>query len=103
MSNNEAVYTITVMDLRNTECPGYWRTLAAFSHLEDAIQVVRNNELDISEMGSNQYAVVEKTHLNEVYPQAKERYWFEWDPVEEEYVEAKIPRNYVRVYSFGIG
>jgi len=103
MPNRETIYTVTVMDLRNTDCPGYWRTPAVFSHLEDAIQAVRNNDLDISEMGSNQYAVVEKTCLNEIYPQAEERYWFEWNSVDEEYVEAQIPQKYERVYSFGIG
>ena len=97
------VYTITVLDVRNTDCPAFWRPLAAFLHLEDAIFAVRNNELDISEAGTNQYAIVEKTRLDEVYPIAKERHWFEWDPVEEEYIEADIPEKYVRVYSFGIG
>ena len=97
------VFTVTVLDVRNTECPAYWRPLAAFSHLSDAIFAVRNDELGMDEGGTNQYAVVEKTHLDEVYPIAKERYWFEWDPIEEEYIEADIPEKYVRVYSFGIG
>jgi len=103
------IYTVTVLDVRNTECPGYWRTPAIFTNLKDAIRVVRDNNLDISDGGTNQYAVVEKTYLNQIYPLAweseadRERYWFEWNPVEEEYVEAEIPQKYVRVYSFGIG
>jgi len=97
------VYSVAVLDVRDTDCPGYWRTPAVFSRLDLAIQAVRDNEMDISEGGSNQYAIVEKTYLNQVYPQAEERYWFEWNSTEEEYVESQIPPKYALVYSFGIG
>ena len=102
-NNPIEVYTVTVLDVRNSDCPGYWRTPCIFTELEDAIQVVRGNDLDISENGTNQYAVVEKTFLNQVYPCAKERHWFEWSHEEEEYIAMDVPQKYTKVYAFGIG
>ena len=102
------IYTVTTIDIRDPEAMPYWHTVAVFTNLQDAIQCVKENAVDISENGTNQYAIVEKTYINCVYPAPesnddKEIYWFEWNPEEEEYVKGEIPFNYQNVYAFGIG
>ena len=103
MLPNDVIYTVTVLDDRNSDRPPYQRTPAIFTDFVDAVSAVRDNELDISEAGTNRYAIIEKTRLNRVLPQAEEQTWFEWNGVDEEYILIEAPAQFARVISFGIG
>ena len=98
-----SVYTITMMDDRDITRPPVWRAVAVVTDKDLALRMVRNNELDISEGGTNRYAVIEKTYLNELYPLSEERIWFEWNPADGEYLETECPHQFQRVVCFGIG
>lgn len=103
MSANNVIFTITVLDNSLDDRPPYQRTPGIFTDFVDAVNVVKNNESDIAESGTNKYAIIEKTRLNTVLPQAEEQTWFEWDSMEEEYVATEAPAQFARVVSFGIG
>lgn len=106
MSNSleyTVIYTITVLDDRNPEVPAYQRTPGIFTDFVKAVEAVKTNDCGISENGTNKYAVIEKTRLNQILPMADEQTWFEWDTDREEYVFADTPSQYIRVFNFGIG
>ena len=59
-----------------------------------------NNDQNISEFGSNRYAVIEKTVLDIVVPRPEYRVWLEWQG--DEYVGIGEPEKFSKVVSFGI-
>lgn len=99
---NGEVYTITVLDDSIGDRPPYQRTPGIFTNFADALAAVKDNDADMSESGTNRYAVIEKTYLNHILPDIDERTWFEWDAKEEEYTETQAPPQFA-LASFGIG
>lgn len=100
---DSVVYTITVLDISLDDRPPYQRTPGIFTEFIEAYVAVKENESDISESGTNRYAVIEKTYLNQILPLVERRMWFEWDATEEEYIQVDAPPQFARVVSFGIG
>lgn len=102
MANGE-VYTITVLDDTLNDRPPYQRTPGIFTEYVEAYVAVKENEADISESGTNRYAIIEKTYLNQIQPDVEKQTWFEWDAKEEEYEEIDAPPQFVHAASFAIG
>jgi hypothetical protein len=102
------VYTITVIDVATNPVIGIRRTPAIFQKLSDAIYAVKNNEMDMSDDGHYQFAVIEETHMNTVYPNIfdSRRMWFKYNSITQEYEECqvdKVPHQISRLSGFGIG
>lgn len=101
------VFTITVLDIIGDPVLGNRRTPAIFTTLKDAIQSVRNNECDIADDGYYQYAVIEETSLNIVYPvSAIKKWWFKYNSITNEFEpleSTSLPNQLSRLCGFGIG
>jgi len=88
---------------------GIRRTPAIFSSLEHAIHSVRNNEHDMCENNSYQYAVIETTALDLIRPDLyidTNKKWFKFNTVLQEFepcLTQHIPLSLQRLSGFGIG
>lgn len=102
------VYTVTMLDVVGDPVLGNRRTPAVYTSLKDAISAVKNNEGDMADDGFYQYAVIEETLLNVIYPfiDNGERLWFRYNAVTDEFEECSrthVPINLLRLHGFGIG
>lgn len=108
MSKPIIVYTVTVIDVNSdTENPlGFQKTPAIFTSLERAIYTVSNNDCDLADGGTYQYAVIESNNLNEVRPLLNcngEQHWFKFNSVLDEFEKCIAPKQFTRISGFGIG
>ena len=99
---NNTIYVVIVLDDSITDRPPYQRTPGIFTSFDDAALTIQNNVSDISEGGTNKYAIIEETTLNEILPRVCQRVWFKWNNTDEEYKKTKAPVQFTRVESFGI-
>lgn len=102
------VFTITLLDIIGDPILGNRRTPAIFNSLKDAILALRNNEGDMAEDGFYQYAVIEETLLNVVYPSIDngEKMWFKYNSITDEFEPCSntvLPHNITKLCGFGIG
>ena len=102
------VFTITVINIVSDPVLGVRQTPAIFTSLPDAIRTVRNNDNGMSDEGFYQYAVVEETLLNKVYPRLYDgvRLWFKYNAVLDEFEPCdsmSIPKQLRNLCGFGIG
>ncbi len=101
------VFTVTVLDIIGDPVLGNRRTPAIFSKLESAIQAIRDNDGDMADDGYYQYAVIEETSLDTIYPEdSGERWWFKYNSITDEFEPCSIsalPRHFSRMCGFGIG
>lgn len=89
-----------MVDDSDEELPPYQRVVGVFTDIILATKAVMNNDQNISEFGSNRYAVIEKTVLDIVVPRPEYRVWLEWQG--DEYVGIGEPEKFSKVVSFGI-
>jgi len=100
------VYTVTVIDLRNLLPLGIRRTPLICTELEDAIYAVKNNLRDLADGATYQYAVIERSILNEIRPnleQTSMRLWYKYNSVIDEFEPCDIPVALRNQTGFGIG
>lgn len=102
------VYTVTVIDVAANPVLGVRRTPAVFVKLSDAVFAVKNNEMDLSDDGHYQFAVIEEVQTDIVYPNIfdSRRMWFKYNSITQEYEECqveKVPHQISRLSGFGIG
>lgn len=103
---NKIIYTVTVLDLRTHLPLGLRRTPLICTDLEDAIYVVRNNLRDIADGSTYQYAVIEKSLLNEIRPNIETqsmRLWYKYNSVLDEFEPCESPSILRYQTGFGIG
>jgi len=103
---NNIVYTVTVIDLRTNLPLGYRSTPIICTELEDAIYVVKNNLRDISDGSTYQYAVIEKSLLNEIRPNLEVqslRLWYKYNSIKDEFEPCDTPTSIRNQTGFGIG
>ena len=100
MSN--VIFTVTVIDDSDEDVPPYQRVIGVFSSGASASLAIKTNQSNISESGSNTYAVIEKTFRDCVLPQPESKLWFEWDSVNGGYRITEEPEKFSRVPSFGL-
>lgn len=99
---NNVIFTVTVIDDSDEDLPPYQRVIGVFISGADATLAVKTNQANISESGSNIYAVIEKTFQNCVLPQPEYKLWFEWDFTNGKYIHVEEPKKFSRVPSFGL-
>lgn len=100
------VYTVTVIDLRTHLPLGLRRTPLVCTDLEDAIYAVKNNIRDLADGATYQYAVIEKSLLNEIRPNLELqslRLWYKYNSVTDEFENSEIPPILRNQTGFGIG
>ena len=102
------VFTVTVIDIVGDPVLGNRRTPAIYTSLQDAIRAVRDNEGDMADDGYYQYAVIEETLLNIVYPYIDngEKLWFKYNTITDEFEPCNslaLPQNITKLCGFGIG
>ena len=100
------VYTVTVIDLRSNLPLGVRRTPVICTELEDALYAVKNNLRDLADGATYQYAVVEKTVLNEIRPNLETqsmRLWYKYNSVIDEFESCIAPTILQYQTGFGIG
>jgi hypothetical protein len=100
------VYTVTVVDLRNLLPLGIRRTPLICTDLEDAIYAVKNNLRDLADGATYQYAVIERSVLNEVRPNLEQqsvRLWYKYNTVIDEFEACDVPQTLRNQTGFGIG
>jgi hypothetical protein len=110
MSNNQRimVYTVTVIDVRDGDSVlGFQKTPAIFTTLDKATYAVVNNENDLADDGTYQYAVIEQSWLNEIRPLLDltntTKMWYQYNSVLDEFQACSEPKQFNRVNGFGIG
>lgn len=107
--NESVVYTVTVLDVMGDPILGQRRTPAIFTTAAAAFHAVRNNEGDLADNNLYQYAVIERTYLDEVRPQLQNdttKWWFKYNTVLEEFEPCSasaVPPRIARLTGFGIG
>lgn len=96
-----------MIDTRDTDnILGFQKTPAIFTDLNRAIYAVINNENDLADDSTYQYAVIEQTTLNEIRPLlecASIKYWYQYNSVIDEFQPCNEPKQFARVNGFGIG
>ena len=100
------VYTVTVIDLRNLLPLGIRRTPLICTELEDAIYAVKNNLRDLADGSTYQYAVIERSLLNEIRPNLEQqsmRLWYKYNSVIDEFEPSEMPIALRNQTGFGIG
>jgi hypothetical protein len=102
------VFTVTMLDIIGDPVLGSRRTPAIFTSLSDAIRAVRDNESDMADDGFYQYAVIEETLLNAVYPfiDGGEKLWFKYNSIIDEFEPCEpitVPNRLAKLHGFGIG
>ena len=98
----DVIFTVTVIDDSDEDLPPYQRVIGVFASSVAASSAVKTNQSNISESGSNIYAVIEKTFQNCVLPQPESKLWFEWNDVNGGYEIIEEPEKFSRVPSFGL-
>lgn len=100
------VYTVTVLDFSKDIVLGFRRTPAIFTSLESAIHAVINNDEDLADDVSYQYAVIEETYLNRIRPAVHyklKRWWFKYNAVQNRFFACEPPKAYMNLEGYGIG
>jgi hypothetical protein len=100
------VYTVTVIDLRVHNPLGLRRTPLICTALEDAMYAVKNNIRDLADGASFQYAVIEKSMLNQVRPNLEVnsmKLWYKHNSVTDEFEACAVPSILRNQTGFGIG
>lgn len=102
------VFTVTVIDIVGDPVLGNRRTPAIFTSLDDAVRAVRNNDNDMADDNFYQYAVIEETLLNVVYPMIDggEKLWFRYNSILDEFEPCEpitVPNRLAKLHGFGIG
>jgi hypothetical protein len=87
---------------------GVRRTPVIFTTYVAAQYAVRNNEMDLADDNSYQYAVIEETFLDVIRPNTQNcrRSWFRYNHIIDEFEEidnTKVPFKLLNLYGFGIG
>ena len=100
---NKVVYTVTIIDHSDFSEPEVYHTPGIFTTLKGAMYVIENNTFDLSEGGSTEYAVIEKTELDTLYPVGETHWWYKWNREEEIFESCDPPTKFFRVCGFGIG
>ena len=104
---NSKVYSVTVIDLSDgTDALGFQKTPAIFTTLDLATYAVINNEDNLSDDGTYQYAVIEETTLNVIRPCLcidSIKMWFRYNTVMDEFEPCTAPKQLHRISGFGIG
>lgn len=103
---SSTVYTVTVIDLRNLLPLGIRRTPLVCTELEDAIYAVKNNIRDLADGATYQYAVIERSMLNEIRPNLEQesmRLWYKYNSVIDEFEPSEMPVALRNQTGFGIG
>jgi hypothetical protein len=103
---SSTVYTVTVIDLRNLLPLGIRRTPLICTELEDAIYAVKNNLRDLADGSTYQYAVIERSLLNEIRPNLEQqsmRLWYKYNSVIDEFEPSEMPVALRNQTGFGIG
>jgi hypothetical protein len=103
---SSTVYTVTVIDLRNLLPLGIRRTPLICTELEDAIYAVKNNLRDLADGSTYQYAVIERSLLNEIRPNLEQqsmRLWYKYNSVIDEFEPSDMPVALRNQTGFGIG
>lgn len=101
--NTQTVYAVVVIDARDEMLKRASRAPAICTTYNEAERIILDNVTDISDSGLNNYALIEETVLNSVYPDSKVLKWFIWDSIAEEYRPCEMPKSYSRVVGFSIG
>lgn len=93
------IYAVTmVTDVSHTRCVG------VFGKYAEARKVVERNELDISDGGTYQYAVISPVPLGDVYPLCRSEDWFVYDTKLETYTSlSTVPPQFENIVGWGIG
>ena len=94
-------YTVATIESGKRALKGI-RCVAFTTDKMKAIDFVKYNYNDLSEDGSNLYAIVERIEPG-VYPRILESIWFKWDKEKKEYVGCDIPKKLCHITNFGIG
>lgn len=102
------VFTVTVLNIIDDPVLGNRRTPVIYTSLQDAIRAVRDNEGDMADDGYYQYAVIEETLLNTIYPFINngEKLWFKYNSIIDEFEPCSnltLPQNITKLCGFGIG
>jgi len=74
--------------------------------LEDAIYAVKNNLRDLADGSTYQYAVIERSLLNEIRPNLEQqsmRLWYKYNSVIDEFEPSEMPIALRNQTGFGIG
>jgi len=103
---NNIVYTVTVIDLRVNSPLGFRTTPVICTALEDAIYIVKNNSNDLADGATYQYAVIEKTLLNNVRPNLdvqSMKLWYKYNSILDEFESCEVPPVLRNQTGFGIG
>jgi len=107
MNKSQPIYTVTVIDTRDTTSVlGFQKTPAIFTDLQRAVYAVTNNEGDLADESTYQYAVIEQTWLNEIRPLLEvstDKLWYQYNSVLDEFHPCNEPKQFHRVHGFGIG
>jgi len=105
---NNVVYTITVVDIRDSDnVLGFQKTPGIFTDLDTAVYAVTNNDNDLADGNTYQYAVIEQTWLNQIRPLLESgltiKKWYQYNSVLDEFQPCNEPKQFNRVSGFGIG
>lgn len=87
------IFVITCID-KNRSRPTMW-----FFSFDKAVEAVLDNSCDMSEGGTNHYAVIEE--LEEGYPFNAKETWFEL--VDGKYKQCQKPEEFIGTVGFGMG
>lgn len=102
----DSVYTVTVLDVYSDPVLGIRRTPAIFTRFKDAVFAVHNNLNDIADHGQYQYAVIEETVLNLIYPSHTRHttcWWYKYNSALDEFEPTAAPAQFRTLNGFGIG
>ena len=94
------IYTITMFENFDIT-KNYTRCVGFFLDLEEAKKAVKNNQCDINECCYN-YAVIEKISEG-IYSPNYDRWFYEYDLSNNQYVEMEEPEPFKGIYNFSIG
>lgn len=106
------LYAVTVMDIRNirrgTSSIPDTRCVGIFLDFETAEEHVLNNYADVSDGGTNEYAVIEEVYPGQFYPLCEAKQWYIYDPEpskddEPLYFRTEAPEWAKGICNWGIG
>lgn len=106
MKISKVVYSVTVIDLRSNLPLGIRRTPVICTDINDALYAVKNNLQDLADGVTFQYAVIEKTLLDEIRPNLEIhslRLWYKYNSVTDEFESCSAPTMLYNQTGFGIG
>lgn len=99
----ELCYTVTMLDTRLAQPTPH--CIAWEPTKKGAIQIVETNDMDISDDGLNQYAIIESVAKGVGWDRRHEPYiqWYEWDQGTKKYVACATPDKWTNVVRWGMG